>query len=365
MDEHNLRSAPTELEQHYAHTRDTFTSPLQTLKAAHIQSNARSFQHAIPPPKEEPRICIGIASPSLPSSSYKSESVSSTGSSSVMTAMSSIDLEKSLAQTQQAPSTPRSDRRDPEKAEGDFVLHADRTRANPNTITYTYAEADGDEVLRMQETKALEIILFLSGPCVALSLLNATWTLISVVITLLTQPVRLCARRPSFGLQLAGLLGPALNLQLRSIYTPLPPHADEDTSYHTFQLMAVLLVSPLLSMGMMLVSWVVAVYWASSLVVGDPAGLDKGDDGRDTVLALRRWWESIAPTSLASITERDMMPNRTTEALMCYQEHSDQYSAGSMTVGLFCAASESKQLRLKGEKAAAVLDSPSKTGNQS
>nr|POE46885.1 hypothetical protein CFP56_00217 [Quercus suber] len=291
MDEHISYSNHTSLERHLPDTRNTFTSPIQTLKLAHIQPSTRSIKYAVTLPDDEPQPRQETASSKSPGATCKSISVSSAGSSSVMTAVSSIDLEKSVAQNQQVSPTRQSDRRDPEKAMGNPRWHADRSRTMSNNITYTYTETDGELALPMQKAKAFRIILFLSGPCVLLSLLNTMWTFISVAITLLSQPVRLCARRPSFGLQLAGLLGPALNLQLRSIYTPLPPHADEDTTYHTVQLVTVLLVSPLLSMGMMLVSWVVAIYWASSLVVGDPAGLDKQDDGKDTVLALRNWWE--------------------------------------------------------------------------
>jgi hypothetical protein len=28
-------------------------------------------------------------------------------------------------------------------------------------------------------------------------------------------------------------------------------------------------------------------------IVGDPAGMDKRDDGRETVLGLRGWWENL------------------------------------------------------------------------
>lgn len=156
----------------------------------------------------------------------------------------------------------------------------------------TYTEEDeAAEAKRIQEAKALKILLFLAMPCVALSFLNAIWTFISLIITLFSQPVRLCARRPSFGQQLGGLLGPSLNLQLKCIYTPLPPHANEDTTYHPWMLVMVQLLSPFLSLGVMIAAWVTAAFWISSLVVGDPSGLDRRDDGNDTVLALRTFWE--------------------------------------------------------------------------
>ncbi|KAK5136855.1 hypothetical protein LTR08_001777 [Meristemomyces frigidus] len=220
---------------------------------------------------------------------YKSLSMSSAGGSSLVTPMSSMDLEKSIKVREQAPI--QLDR-DPEKE----MNHAGNGSQQPINIgdsaSTSYSDRDGEEDDRTrQEDKSLNILLFLSGPCVLLSALNMVWACISLIVTTLTQPVRLCAKRPTFAQQLAGLLGPALNLQLRRIYTPLAPHADEDSSYRTFMLVMVHVISPFLSLGMMVVAWVLAVYWASSAVVGDPAGMDKRDDGREAVLWLRGRWE--------------------------------------------------------------------------
>ncbi|WPH03977.1 Hypothetical protein R9X50_00686000 [Acrodontium crateriforme] len=245
-----------------------------------------------------------------PNSLYKSSSLSSAASSAMTGVIPSIDLEKaggghtrSNASARRVESrnshthvsNSRRASRDPEKAILDIPTNSSLTDREP---------IDDDRVkpTHLQEAKALSILLFLCSPCLALSFLNTIWTFIALFITLLTQPIRLCARRPSFSLQLSGLLGPPLNLQLRSIYTALPPHANEDCDYNAFTLVLVHFLSPLLSLGMMLVAWVVAVYWASSAIVGDPAGMDKQDDGRETVLALRRWWERWL---LQSVKEND------------------------------------------------------------
>lgn len=215
--------------------------------------------------------------------------MSSNGDSLLMTPVSSIDLEKrSIAQEQAR----RQSERDPEKAMYKARNDSRQQTSMGDAASLSYTENDEDEDgRRLQEKKAVQILLFLSGPCVILSALNTAWACISLVITLLTQPVRVCAKRPTFAQQLGGLLGPALNLQLRCIYTPLAPHANEDSSYHTATLLMVHICSPFLSLGMMLVAWVLGVYWVSSVVVDDPAGMDKRDDGRDTVLWLRGWWE--------------------------------------------------------------------------
>lgn len=183
--------------------------------------------------------------------------------------------------------------RDPEKAM--HSGHNSPNRSGHHNTNLTYDDDDEDEELdegrQQQEDKAIKILFFMAGPCVALSAVNTLWAFIALIITALTQPIRLCARRPTFGQQLAGLLGPTLNLQLRCVYTPLPPHANEDGSYHNVMLFVVHLLSPFLAMAMMFASWVLAVYWLCSGVVGDPAGQDKRDDGKETVLGLRNWWE--------------------------------------------------------------------------
>lgn len=230
--------------------------------------------------------------------SQSSSSWSSFSKSSSMIPISSIDLEKNsgvdASEVRSVGNQPRRASRDPEKAAQSpaGASRSSRVRQHQEHVTRTaYLDEDMDDIRHVQEEKAWKILLFLSGPCVVLSVANMIWTLISLIVTIMTQPVRLCARRPTFGQQLGGLVGPALNLHLESIYTFLPPHADEDTSYQPGMLVVVMLLSPLLSLGMMLAAWVTAIFWAGSGVVGDPSGTDKRDDGRETVLTLRNWWE--------------------------------------------------------------------------
>jgi len=230
---------------------------------------------------------------------HKSASMSSGG-----TTMSSFDLEKGMSgsKAKQDRRSKRDSTRDPEKVfynaqtprSHRSARHSRRqSRDDVESVMYSDAESEVDAGLALQEAKAMKILFFLSGPVIALSFLNLFWTLISLIITVLSQPVRLCARRITFGQQLASLLGPALNLQLKSIYTPLPPHANEDGVFHPGMLVFVHLVSPILSIGVAIAAWVVAAYWLMAGIVGDPAGMDKRDDGRETVLGLRRWWENL------------------------------------------------------------------------
>lgn len=172
--------------------------------------------------------------------------------------------------------------------DGASPRHSRRHTENLHRQRRTDEEAEIEEAYRMQEENALKILLFLAMPCVALSFLNAMWALVCLFITTISQPVRLFTKRPSFGQQLGDLLGPSLKLQLRCIYTL---GADERCCYHPGMLVVVQVLSPFLSLGVMVAAWVVAVFWISSLVVGDPSGTDRHDDGSETALALRKFWE--------------------------------------------------------------------------
>lgn len=177
--------------------------------------------------------------------------------------------------------------RDVEK--GSFGSHRSSNSNIMTSITYDEEEEPVDEYRQQQEQKATGILLFMSGPCVLLSCFNCIWTIIALFLTVLTQPFRLGANKPTFGQHLSGLLGPALDRQLRCIYSPTP--TQQGPFYAPISLVGVHLLSPFLSFAMMFASWTLAIYWLSSAIVGDPAGQDKRDDGKETVLGLRNCWE--------------------------------------------------------------------------
>lgn len=226
----------------------------------------------------------------------------SSDDSATMTPVSSIDIEKaSFAGELDPERLPRTVRHGGQHSSSNEKPAGEKVTNKPFIPRTSSNEDDEDmdlEESQTQEKNGVRILLYLAGPCVMVSLFGAVWTCIALVLTTLSQPIRLCAKWPSFRQQMDGLLGPTFNLQLKYIYTPLPQDADEDTSYRTPILIAVQLLSPFLSFIMMFAAWTLAVYWMSSAVVGDPVGEDKQDDGRDTVLALRRLWERWLMTSM-------------------------------------------------------------------
>lgn len=61
--------------------------------------------------------------------------------------------------------------------------------------------------------------------------------------------------------------------------------------FKTGRLVAVQIVSPFVSIGVALAEWVAALFWLFAIIIGNPDGTERRDDGRAFVLAIRDWWE--------------------------------------------------------------------------
>ena len=67
--------------------------------------------------------------------------------------------------------------------------------------------------------------------------------------------------------------------------------------YSTSMLLLVQLLAPIISIGVALASWIAAFFWFYASILGDPSGggenvrREKRNDGRETVLKVRDWWE--------------------------------------------------------------------------
>jgi hypothetical protein len=129
--------------------------------------------------------------------------------------------------------------------------------------------------------------LYLSGPCVLVSLLLCVWSLIISFFTVLTYPLRLFSTsRQPLSDELRSLLARSNRLQLRAIYSFNITQGKSVSS-----LLLVHVLSPFVAMAVSLSAWAVAIYWVFAAMIGDPDGTEGGDDGRATVLGLRAYWE--------------------------------------------------------------------------
>lgn len=56
-------------------------------------------------------------------------------------------------------------------------------------------------------------------------------------------------------------------------------------------LFVVHVLSPFVSIGVAIAAWTAAVFWFYAAILGDPDGRDKHNDGKESVLGVRMWWE--------------------------------------------------------------------------
>ncbi|CAN9386690.1 hypothetical protein CC77DRAFT_954110 [Alternaria alternata] len=136
------------------------------------------------------------------------------------------------------------------------------------------------------EEKAWQLLFWLCGPCAFLSGAIALWTILALLISIVLAPLRFCTTRPPFSAQITAFLAPALNLQLHLVYSH-----DSTTDYSAPMLVVVHLFSPVVAFGVAIAAWTAAGFWFFSSILGDPGGHDGHNDGKETIVSVRNWWE--------------------------------------------------------------------------
>jgi len=160
--------------------------------------------------------------------------------------------------------------------------HASATGLDGDAIVYdkgAYHEKGPEE-------KAWQLLFWLCAPCAFLSGAIALWTIFALVISIVLAPLRFCTTRPQFSEQITSFLAPALNLQLHLVYSH-----DSTTGYSAPMLVVVNLFSPVVAFGVAIAAWTAAGFWFFSSILGDPGGHDGHNDGRETIVSVRNWWE--------------------------------------------------------------------------
>lgn len=139
------------------------------------------------------------------------------------------------------------------------------------------------------------------------------YTIFGLLFAILVSPFRLCSptsylRNTSFRAQICDLLVPALHVHERLVGLNPPRrrssanqwvYDDPDTSspvdpsegFSVGGLIAVLLLSSFLSIALLLIAWIAAFFWVFAMVLGNPDGTERKDDGRAAVLGVCRWWQ--------------------------------------------------------------------------
>ncbi|KAF4207541.1 hypothetical protein CNMCM8980_006015 [Aspergillus fumigatiaffinis] len=153
---------------------------------------------------------------------------------------------------------------------------------------------------------ALSMLFRLSFPVPIFSLCTSLYTVFGLIFVVLLSPLRLCSfvpylRSTSFRAQLCDLLVPQLHIHERlvrlrrsteSIYndTEHSSRAEAMECYSVGGLLMVLLLSSLLSIAFLLLAWTAAFFWVFAMILGNPDGTERKDDGRAAVLGVCRWW---------------------------------------------------------------------------
>jgi hypothetical protein len=139
------------------------------------------------------------------------------------------------------------------------------------------------------------------------TLCTALYTLFALFSVTLTTPLRLCPptrffRSTSFSTQLCQLLAPAIRYHERlaqsshsnhnrpTQHAPYTP-ATTTQQFSSIWLIIVLLLAPFLSFGLLLAVWTAAFFWIFAMILGNPDGTERKDDGRAAVLGVNGWWQ--------------------------------------------------------------------------
>ncbi|EGC46664.1 predicted protein [Histoplasma capsulatum var. duboisii H88] len=74
----------------------------------------------------------------------------------------------------------------------------------------------------------------------------------------------------------------------------LPPKTSASpcpsTTHSPLILLLILLLSPALIPSLLLAAWIAAAFWVFAMIVGNPDGTERRDDGRVAMLGVRNWW---------------------------------------------------------------------------
>jgi hypothetical protein len=119
-----------------------------------------------------------------------------------------------------------------------------------------------------------------------LSVVITLWTGVALFVSLMLAPLKLCTTRPPLSTQLTTFLAPALNLHLHLVYSH-----NSSQDYSAPMLVVVNLFSPIIAFGVAIAAWTAAAFWFFSSILGDPGGHDGHNDGKESILCVRNWWE--------------------------------------------------------------------------
>jgi hypothetical protein len=115
------------------------------------------------------------------------------------------------------------------------------------------------------------------------------YIIFALLVIVLLQPIRLLTKKQTLRQQVIDFLSPTLKIQLAFVYSTAATN-----EYAVPILILVQVLAPVVSIGVAMAAWVAGAFWFFNAILGDPAGEDthRGyNDGRASVIGVRRWWE--------------------------------------------------------------------------
>ncbi|KAL9603622.1 MAG: hypothetical protein Q9179_002140 [Wetmoreana sp. 5 TL-2023] len=184
--------------------------------------------------------------------------------------------------------------RDPEKA--NYMQNQAPNGPHQNHAHSTYISEEEEDV----KEHTVWILIYLSFLSPIVATLTSIYTIIMTLVLLLFSPITLCCRYCiPLKQRFVDFLAPPIHLQLGLVFSALEHASDgleksEEYIRQTsdiFRLVMINILSPIYAAGIAVTAWVAAGFWFTALILGDPDGRDKRDDGRAVVLGVRGLWE--------------------------------------------------------------------------
>lgn len=107
---------------------------------------------------------------------------------------------------------------------------------------------------------------------------------------LLLIPLHLCRPACDLSSTLIRFISPVLRRHLKILCSESSEDS-HDFDYKPITLTVIYLAAPILSLGVSIAAWISATFWIFAIIMGNPDGTERRDDGRATVLGVRNWWE--------------------------------------------------------------------------
>ncbi|EYE97637.1 uncharacterized protein EURHEDRAFT_301251 [Aspergillus ruber CBS 135680] len=226
-------------------------------------------------------------------------------------APASSHLENGSVVTRESNSSRRKERARGSLSERSSYMSGERPSRTPKRPVYDDAPVPDDN------QDALVMLFRLSIPVPVVAFATCLYTIFGLLFAILVSPLRLCPptaylKETSFRTQICDLLAPALHVHERLVglksfprrsssqwvydddpdtSTSSPSSEDRNQAYSVGGLIVVLLLSPFLSLALLLTVWIAASFWVFAMVLGNPDGTERKDDGRAAVLGVCRWWQ--------------------------------------------------------------------------